>query len=104
MHTKSFEQARTFLGQAEEILVVELVEATPQDNPRFLASTEYLIHLDLSSHIRVPLIWIVPRLHTKSLEQILRVLDEHSDEVLIDELLDPTPQERPLFLASTTNL
>ena len=45
-----------------------------------------------------------PRWQTISFEQTLRLFNEQTDEVLVVELVDPTPQVRPRFLASTTYL
>jgi hypothetical protein len=91
-------------GALISIVVVELLDPTPQERPRFLASTEYLIHGDRSPHMRFSFFKRVPRWHTKSSEQALMLFNEQTDEVLVVELVDPTPQERPRFLASTEYL
>ena len=105
LQTKSLGQAlRLFIEQAEEVVLVELLDPTPQERPRFLASTEYLIHGDRSPHKRFPLIKRIPRWQTKSSEQTLRLCHEQADGVLIVELLASTPHERPRFLASTAYL
>ena len=54
--------------------------------------------------MRFPLIKRDPFLQTKLLVQALRLFIEQTDGVLVDELLVPTPQERPRLLASTTYL
>ena len=77
------------------------MEATPQDNPRFLASAEYLIHFGLSSHKRFPLNKRDPRWHKRALVHELRFFIEQTDEGQAAELLVPTLQERPRLLAST---
>ena len=85
--------------QVEEVLaggatlVVELLDPTPQERPRFLASIEYLAE-EAKLNKRDPLE------HTRASEQALRLFNEQTDEVLVVELLDPTPQERPRLLAS----
>ena len=104
-HTSLSLQALVFfIEQTDETLVTELIALTPQERPRFLASTEYLMYLDRSSHMRFPLLKRVPRTHTTELRQILRLSDEQTDEVLVVELIALTPQERPRFLASTEYL
>ena len=50
--------------------------------------------------MRFPLIKRDPFLQTKSLVQALRLFIEQTDGVLVDELLDPTPQVKPRLLAS----
>ena len=54
--------------------------------------------------MRFPLIKRDPFLQTKSLVQALRLFIEQAEEILVVELADKTPQERPRFLASTTYL
>ena len=91
-----------FIEHADTTLTVELIALTPQVRFRFLASTEYLIQFGLSSHIRLSLTGRDPREHNNLLEQTSRFFNEQIDEVLVFDLVETTPQERPRFLASTT--
>ena len=81
-----FDKSDTDLGSAEVLEV-------PQERPRLLASIEYLAE-EAKLNKRDPLE------HTRASEQALRLFNEQTDEVLVVELLDPTPQERPRLLAS----
>ena len=105
------------------LIGVELVVPTPQDKPRFLASTEYLIHFGLSSHKRFPLIKRDPRWQTKSSSPTTvglnsdgsgmdvtvsnsstngAIVSTNGDIVKEVLLLEPTSQKRPRYLASFT--